>query len=378
MKDRLYTKSLRTTNKRVAMAAARDYFHVLVANVYGMQVRVREEREVLYEDLVDATLTIEQGRADRGEFAHASLRHLRARMRKTILPFFGKIPIKRIGYAHGAEFVAMMSRNGNSTVTIQQHVVGMRKVLNYAYANKYIDAVPQMPAIVVTSNPRGHFSVAEYLQLMRIAKQDIGYAIPIYATERDKRRPNKIIHYVKITQDFYWFIRFMVNSFVRPSDIKIMQHKHIAVVRGEHVYLRLNLPETKKHNKPVVTMQAAVRVYERLLEWQKSIGYGRPDDYVFLPDVVERKVAMLRLLHMFRYVKNKTGVGDNKANGQSRTIYSLRHTAITFRLLYGGNIDLLTLARNARTSVKMVEQFYSSNLTAEMNIDLLQGKRSRD
>lgn len=38
-------------------------------------------------------------------------------------------------------------------------------------------------------------------------------------------------------------------------------------------------------------------------------------------------------------------------------------------------VDLLTLARNARTSVEMVEKFYSSNLSAEMNIDLLQGLR---
>jgi hypothetical protein len=35
------------------------------------------------------------------------------------------------------------------------------------------------------------------------------------------------------------------------------------------------------------------------------------------------------------------------------------------------------LARNARTSVDMVEQFYSSNLTGEMNIGLLQGKRNK-
>ncbi len=69
------------------------------------------------------------------------------------------------------------------------------------------------------------------------------------------------------------------------------------------------------------------------------------------------------------------GVGNNKANGSARTLYSLRHTAITFRLLYGRKIDLLTLARNARASVDMVEKFYSSNLSAEMNIDLLQGNR---
>jgi hypothetical protein len=43
--------------------------------------------------------------------------------------------------------------------------------------------------------------------------------------------------------------------------------------------------------------------------------------------------------------------------------------------LYGRSIDLLTLARNARTSVEMIEKFYSSNLSSEMNIDLLQGRR---
>jgi hypothetical protein len=48
---------------------------------------------------------------------------------------------------------------------------------------------------------------------------------------------------------------------------------------------------------------------------------------------------------------------------------------MTFRLLYGGKIDLLTLARNARTSEEMIERFYASKLTAEMIIDLLQGKR---
>ena len=66
---------------------------------------------------------------------------------------------------------------------------------------------------------------------------------------------------------------------------------------------------------------------------------------------------------------------DPRTN-QHRVFYSLRHTAMTLRLLYGKSIDLITLARNARTSVDMIERFYSSNLTAEMNIDLLQGKRN--
>jgi hypothetical protein len=58
-----------------------------------------------------------------------------------------------------------------------------------------------------------------------------------------------------------------------------------------------------------------------------------------------------------------------RVNGEKRSLYDLRHTAITFRLLYGKGIDLLTLVRNARTSVEMIETFYSLNLIAEMNIE---------
>ena len=42
--------------------------------------------------------------------------------------------------------------------------------------------------------------------------------------------------------------------------------------------------------------------------------------------------------------------------------HSLRHTIITFRLIYGGNIDFVKLARNTRTTVEMIEKFYANIL----------------
>jgi hypothetical protein len=63
-------------------------------------------------------------------------------------------------------------------------------------------------------------------------------------------------------------------------------------------------------------------------------------------------------------------------NGQPRTLYSLRHSSITFRLLYGQGIDLLTLARNARTSVDVINNHYASTVTGEQNIGLLQSRRN--
>jgi hypothetical protein len=35
------------------------------------------------------------------------------------------------------------------------------------------------------------------------------------------------------------------------------------------------------------------------------------------------------------------------------------------------------MARNARTSVEMIDKFYASTLSAEMNIALLLGKRAK-
>ena len=166
----------------------------------------------------------------------------------------------------------------------------------------------------------------------------------------------------------------MVNGFMRPSDIIHIKHKHVETIRGEHTYLRLTLPETKRHKTPIVTLQPAVRVYERLKNHMQAKGFAKPDDYLFLPAVRDRAKAGPILSKHFIHILDVTGLRRGQV-GQSRTMYSLRHTAIMFRLLYGKGIDLLTLARNARTSVHMIEKFYASQLTAEMNIGLLQSRR---
>ena len=42
------------------------------------------------------------------------------------------------------------------------------------------------------------------------------------------------------------------------------------------------------------------------------------------------------------------------------------------RLLNGDRIDLLSLARNARTSVEMIERFYARHLHGEMVVAKIQ------
>ena len=172
-------------------------------------------------------------------------------------------------------------------------------------------------------------------------------------------------------------IVFMTNSFMRPTDIKNLQHKHVEILRNDNVYLRLSLPPSKKHDKPIVTMPKAVEVYERLTEKNRAGGLGvAPDDYVFLPQYPKRDYALKQLQRQFDVLMWSTNL-RKPAKGDDRTIYSLRHTGIMYRLMYGEKMDVITLARNARTSPDMIDRFYASQLTSEDNVDVIHSHRKR-
>jgi hypothetical protein len=123
-------------------------------------------------------------------------------------------------------------------------------------------------------------------------------------------------------------------------------------------------------------MAEAVKVYEQLTTAYAADGLAEPDDFVFMPQYTNRDTALRELEHQFNYLLADLGFKTGP-QGEARTIYSLRHTSIMFRLLEGDKIDLLTLARNARTSVEMIERFYASKLTGEQNIDMIQSDRRK-
>ncbi len=376
LKGRTYTQSLKTTNKQAAISQAKQFFHIKTAELYADKIQARSDRCPKFADLLPAVVQGLQARVKRGEFAAANIPIFLNRMHNSILPYFGDMSMDQIGFRQLSDFMEMMSNRDLSATTVHQHMVAIRKVFAHAHGSSLIRDIPKFPVIKVSDKPRGSFTVAEYRDLVRLARQRIGEAVPDKFSKKYRCSREILEKHGQINLDLHWLIRFMVNGFMRPGDIKFIKHKHVTIVRGKHIYLRLNLPETKKHDKPIVTLQPAVFVYERLLAQQRADGYGRPDDYLFLPSLQDRKWLLVAYGWQLMYLQSLAGIAGNAANGQTRTIYSLRHTAMTFRLLYGGKIDLLTLARNARTSVEMIERFYASNLTAEMNIDLLQGKRT--
>ncbi len=382
---KMYIRSTRKLERNDAVETAKHFYEGLVVR-YRQQAsgeiaildhlqRKESFESYRFQSVSDKALEIESGRMMRGEISLQSFKSLRNRMNKQIKPYFLNKDIRQLGHEELSAFVNDLAKRNASSITISQYLQSIRLVFKFALINDLISRIPPFPKIKLKFQPRGGFTATEYLQLLRAAKRlQSTDESPKPATHRN-RAGGIFTKTSSVPLEMAWIIGFMVNSFMRPTDLKYIQHKHVEIVQGEHLYLRLSLPETKRHASQIVTLRPAVRIYRHLCAHLHSMGKVSKDDYLFLPHIEDRNAAAVVISQNFNKILIATGLKYGEL-GQVRSLYSLRHTAIMFRLLYGKGIDLLTLARNARTSVQMIEEFYASNLTAEMNIGLIHSKRS--
>lgn len=373
---KIFTRSTKTADKKTAITFARRFYEELCARNFIKRfdnVIENNNRRYQFNIVAEKSILAEIKKSKYTKPNSHSFVVLRNRIHKKIIPYFTNKHIAKITQDEVDIFIEKVSQEC-SALSLKHYIAALRKIFIYAQQNNLIKTLPLLPKMNVKSTPRGSFSVNEYLKLLRTAK-NLSKINDIKKHPTHRNTANGIFTATdSIPTEITWLIGFMVNSFIRPVDAKLIQHKHIEIITGKNNYLRLTLPETKGHRSQIVTLQPAVRIYSTLKKYMAAMDMDKPDDYLFLPNIHDRRSAMILLTGYF----NKCLITANLKIGnlnQNRTLYSLRHTAIMFRLLYGKNIDLLTLARNARTSVRMIEEFYASNLTAEMNIDLIQSRR---
>lgn len=386
MEGKMHVRSTRVPEKQQAVEVAKKFYEELLLRFRKAgehevaRLEQAQPREVpakfLFRSVAERALDGERGRMMRGELALQSFKALRNRLQKQINPLLGSSDIRSLTYDDLQRFINGLAERKASSITITQYLQSVRLVFKHALVSQLIDRIPPFPKVRLNSQPRGGFTVSEYKTLLRTAKRLARLPEePKLSTHRN-RAGGIFTKTESVPAEMAWMIGFMVNSFLRPTDLKFIQHKHVEIVRTSHLYLRLTIPETKRHKAQIVTLRPAVRIYQSLSRYQQARGMAGPEDYLFLPHVDDRDAAAVVLSSNFNKILAATGLKTGEL-GQVRSLYSLRHTAIMFRLLYGKGIDLLTLARNARTSVQMIEEFYASNLTAEMNIGLLQSKRGQ-
>ena len=324
-------------------------------------------------DCIQKLLQQEWARVQRDELKKDSYKMLKTRLWGLIFAYFSKIEIDAIDDEVMEGFVDYLTQQHLSGATIKGYLAVCMKLLRLMHKQRLLAQIPLMPVVRANYKPRGAFTLTEYKAITRLTRRLEGQAYDGW--RKGKRIWIKDMYQV-MPRQMNWLIRFMVYTFIRPGDIRQLKHKHIEVVHGKYTYLRLTLPEIKRHNAPMISLPPAVHLYQKIKAENERMGYGGPDDHVFFPLEEDRKLALGIAGWLFNWVLYELHLKKGP-HGAERSLYSLRHTAITFRLLYGGKIDLLTLAKNARTSVEMIERFYASTLAAEANVSLLHSRRGR-
>lgn len=373
-----FIKSLGATTKDDAIVEVYKFYADNFSNNAGAIIVKAKDNENQYakdalilKEIIFQLLTLEKNKVERDEIKFESYLMLKGRLEGFIFEFFSKKQLSLLNLDSIEEFVNYLTKKKLSGPTIQGYLAACKKLLKILFRNQIISQIPLMPYVKAQYRPRGAFTPTEYRLIVLKARELRGVKFDnwplgkrIWIKESYQIMPNEM----------QLLIRFMVYTFLRPGDIRQLKHKHIEVIRGKFNYLRLSLPEVKRHNAPVVSLAPAITIYEKLKENQEKLGYGSGEDYLFFPSESDRKLALSIAGWLFNWILDDLNLKQGP-HGSNRSLYSLRHTAITFRLIYGGGIDLLTLARNSRTSVEMIEKFYASTLAAERNISLLQSRR---
>lgn len=354
---RIIKKSTKTDNQKDAIKfAIKFYEDILLRERNLMPIGSSPSFERCSLEL----LSEQKQKIDRGELNRKLNANDETILKKHLNPFFKGMDIRTISYKHINVYLAECNKNHNlSPGSLKKHTNLLSKILKLAMRENLIDRMPMMPSIKLSDSPRGWFSIKEYDYLRKKLQELI-----------DSR------HTVKgqvITKEMSYLVTFMVNTFLRPSDLRNLKHRNIEIVENEQRYLRITTEQSKTENLPIVSMEFAIDIFKDIVKFH---GEVKKDDYLFLPHIKNRDRAMKIMSSQFNEVLKYADL-KNSSSGEPRTLYSLRHTAIMFRLTKGDHIDLLTLARNARTSVDMIERFYAKPLSAEMNVDKLQSMRSK-
>jgi len=358
---RIVKKSTKSENKKEAFKIAeRFYEDIIIRERNLLPITQSPTFERCSEELFEE----QENLIKRGERNKLLNRNDKQIYKSDLYPYFKNHDIRTITYKHINNYLSYLSERDLKPATLKKHTNLLHKIFVYAQKTNIITNIPAFPQIRQKDNPRGWFSDEEYLKLRTVTKELI--------------KKKELVRGYEITDEIRYIITFSVNTFLRPSDIKNLKHRNIQVIDEEEKrYLRILRETSKVSTKPMVSMEVAVSIYKSLVGYHKKINnpIGK-DDYLFFPKLTNRDYAYATMTRIFNKILEDADLKVSPS-GEERTLYSLRHTAIMFRLTKGHKMDLLTLARSCDTSVGMIERFYAGPLTAEMNIDMLQSLRTK-
>ena len=380
-------RSTKTENKAEAIRFAKEFYESLLVNKkLGISVNAKKTSFVICAEQV---IEADKNKVKRKELAETYVNSQINIISKHIMTFFKNYEISDIDYALLDKFKTYLYEKELAAGTIKINFVCLKKIFDYAQRNNLISASPLLPKVKTVDNARGYFTLDEYKHLRRTTANLVGTISEVIQTvgEGDNAVKKKLRNIV-ITDEIKQLIPFMLYTFIRPTDIKNIKHKHIDIRSGdEGEYLFMPIPPSKKHSKPITSMPRATVFYKKLRDARirelrdksadKKAKIDISDEYLFMPQYENRSYGYAKIARQFDVLLAQSGLKIS-VDDDVRTLYSMRHTSLMYRLKYGAEINPLKLANNARTSVEMLERFYLAQLeSSEYTKDLHAKKKPR-
>ena len=276
-----------------------------------------------------------------------------------IKPFFGSYDIKDIDAEAIEEFKASLAEKELSVATQASYIQLVMSLLKEAQIKRYISHLPPKPRIRVDDEVRGYFDERELSELTRAAHLASGKVYDF------KTADGKVYRKTKITDELLLLIKFMLTTFIRPTDVAVLKHRHVYKVHHSGIdFIELRHPTTKRHRNHMLGTEGALNAYLDVKEYQKHIKQVEKDDFIFQPLTPNRETALEALSTQFTALLEMANLRKD-AEGKPRALYSLRHTAIVHAIRKG--LPIAMIAANARTSVDMINRFYGSHIKSAAN-----------
>ena len=391
-------RSTKTTDYEKAQTEAKLIYANMLQTVHGGTEGKRKLSSKSTLDIVAKSLFAKQEvMISQGELSKNKNKLDKYIYQKHIKTFFADTDIKRINSDKLEHFKAYLVglKLAKSTQKVYFNIVS--KLLKEGVKKEFITHMPIIPRVRMEDEPRGYFNNGEYTKLWKAAKKytdkefKLHYKADSKATADEQDTQSKQVvkktrknaadtttyRTVKITVDCLHMILFMRNTYIRPTDLKVIRHSDVHYYRKDGItLLELRHKATKRHSNYMASNPQAVEHYEKILAERKREGYGNAADYIFLPHQKNRDYALKELTRQFVAILEVTNLKTDSQN-RSRTLYSLRHTAIVTAIRQG--IPISHIAANSRTSINMINRFYGSHINSalEMSSHIIDNIRRR-
>jgi hypothetical protein len=355
-KNKLYRRSAKTTNLQIAKDNLIIFYNQILSE--KIEIKISENSRYSFSHVATEFFHYQQNLIDRDERSKNLNLNEKSLMTCHVFPFFEQRSLKKITRLDLEEFYTSLVKIKKLKPTSIKKIQNLiKKLFKYSYENNIVEKLPYFPTISTIDTPRPSFSLSQYKTLINESESLI--------------KKKVIVRGHEFREDMKYLIQFMMNTFVRPTDLKYLKHRNIVIEKifddaQKRDYLAIYYEHGKTRTRRVTySLENAVNIYTKLIDFYKTNSESvNPDDYVFFPNIKNRDFALRTMQRLFNELLITSKLKKSNLN-ENHSLYSLRHTSILLRIYDG--VDINTIARNANTSVDMINRFYASHILNKMS-----------